>query len=214
MTVEEIPGLYASRWWSHYAKSKLKTDPLYGAVWDELRGSEHGLLDVGCGMGLFGFFLRARGYTGSFLGVDYDAEKVAVAAEIAAGRFEGMEFRDGDARQGVPDFSGNVTVLDILQFFDPVQRQKLLRALAGSVAPGGKLIIRNGVRDASWRFRAVQAGDVLARVTMWMKAGPVSYPTVEEIGNVLESEGLSGGARPLWGGTPFNNYLFVYRREG
>ena len=212
MTVEEVPALYESRWWRNYAKSKLKTDPLYGAVWEELEGSPLGVLDVGCGMGLFGFYLRARGFRGEFLGVDYDAKKVSVAGEIATGRFEGMEFRDGDAREGVPEFSGHVTVLDILQFFVPEERERLLRSVARSVAPGGKLIIRNGVKDASWRFRALQVGDVLAKATFWMKAGPVSYPIAGEVGGILEDEGLIGGARPLWGGTPFNNYLFVYER--
>lgn len=214
MTVEEVPELFGSRWWRSYARSKLKTDPLYEAVWGELQGSELGLLDVGCGMGLFGFYLRARGFENPFHGVDYDAKKVAQAQRIAEGHFAAMTFRDGDAREGVPDFSGNVTVLDILQFFDGEERERLLRAVAASVAPGGKLIIRNGVKDASWRYRAVQAGDVLAKVTFWMKAGPVGYPTVDEIGGILESEGLEGGARPLWGGTPFNNYLFVYERAG
>ena len=74
------------------------------------------------------------------------------------------------------------------------------------------LIIRNCLEDRSWRFKITRFVDAIAHWTRWMKADATAYPTERRIRTVLELEGLEGGARPLWGRTPFNNWLLVYRR--
>jgi hypothetical protein len=43
-----------------------------------------------------------------------------------------------------------------------------------------------------------------------MKGSPIRFSSVDEISKTLESAGLKGTSRPLWGKTPFNNYLFVF----
>ena len=45
----KIARLYPSRWDQGYVASKLRTDPLYTALADELWGSDLPLLDLGCG---------------------------------------------------------------------------------------------------------------------------------------------------------------------
>ena len=161
---------YQSRWYRGYVKSKLCTDPLYPAVQAELAGSGQPLLDLGCGLGLLAFYLRHHGFKPAILGIDYDQRKVATARKIADAHYPDTEFRHGDAREGIPQFQGSVTILDILQFFQPSEQEQLLRNAARSVAPGGQLVIRSGLLDDSWRFRITHAGDLLARATFWMKA--------------------------------------------
>lgn len=211
--IASIPGLFESRWYRHYAASKLRTDPLYEAAWSALRGTDHPLLDVGCGVGLFAFFLRSKGFRPEIVGIDYDSRKVDEGLRIAERHFSGITFREGDAREGIPGFAGSVTVLDLLQFFQPDERAQLLASAARSVAPGGVLVVRSGVRDDSWRCRVTRWADVFARLTFWMKAMPIEYPTIHEVRDALEGEGLVGDVRPLWGNTPFNNYLFVFGRD-
>lgn len=203
---------YASPWYRGYVKSKLRTDPLYGAVFDELRDSTLPLLDIGCGLGLLAFYLRSRGFTPVILGIDYDRGKVEAAQSIADRHYPGTTFRHGDARNGIPAFEGNVTILDILQFFDHEKQAGLLAAAARCTAPGGHLVIRSGLRETGWRFRVTYAGDLLARATRWMRAAPTCYPTRSSICSVLEGAGLTGTVTPLWGKTPFNNYLISYHR--
>ena len=203
---------YQSRWYRGYVKSKLCTDPLYPAVQAELAGSGQPLLDLGCGLGLLAFYLRHHGFKPAILGIDYDQRKVATARKIADAHYPDTEFRHGDAREGIPQFQGSVTILDILQFFQPSEQEQLLRNAARSVAPGGQLVIRSGLLDDSWRFRITHAGDLLARATFWMKTAPTCYPSQDSICSTLESEGLRGTVAPLWGRTPFNNFLISYRR--
>jgi SAM-dependent methyltransferase len=192
----------------------LRTDPLYDTLADHLRHSRLPLLDLGCGLGLSAFFLRSEAIEVPIVGLDYDARKIESARRAAASsNTAGLSFFHHDARSGLPEHQGNVSILDILQFFTPNEQESLLKLAASRVAPGGKLIIRSGLRDASWRFKITVLGDWLAKATFWMKAAPTHYPTAEDFRKILSPFGKVG-ISPLWGSTPFNNHLIVLNRTG
>ena len=207
-----IASLYSGRWNQHYVAAKLRTDPLYTALAGKLRHSSLPLLDLGCGLGLLAFFLRAHGIEVPIHGLDYDSRKIEGArraADLSGTR--DVVFSTHDARQGLPEHRGNVSILDILQFFTALEQERLLRLAADRVAPGGRLIIRSGLRDDSLRFRITVAGDLLAKATFWMKAAPTHYPAAEDFHRILAPCG-DVEIHPLWGGTPFNNHLIVLTR--
>jgi SAM-dependent methyltransferase len=208
-----ISSLCESKWDRYYTLSKLKTDPIYAGVFRELEERRAPLLDIGCGMGLLAFYLRERGWQGAVEGLDYDERKIDAGRRmVAAGGYRGISLSMGDARTDLPEHRGDVTVLDILQFFARDEQQRLLRAAASRVAPGGKFIIRSGLRERNLRFFITQFMDFVARGTFWMKSAPVHYPTAALFRETLEPEGFSVSLAPLWGKTPFNNYLVVARR--
>jgi 2-polyprenyl-3-methyl-5-hydroxy-6-metoxy-1,4-benzoquinol methylase len=214
-SLQRIASLYPRIWdYNHYyVPSKLRTDPVYSAGVSEIGGSALPVLDIGCGIGLLAFYLRESGVTADITGCDYDAWKITNAKCMAErGGYAGLTFLAADARTGLPDFSGNVVILDILQFFKRPEQEALLRLAATRVAEGGKLVIRSGLQDDSTRFRITVAGDWLAKLTFWMKSGPVCYPDCELFESVLGSAGLKVQISPLWGGTPFNNHLIVAER--
>jgi 2-polyprenyl-3-methyl-5-hydroxy-6-metoxy-1,4-benzoquinol methylase len=212
-SIRKIAALFPDRWDHHYVASKLRTDPLYAALAEELRGSEQPLLDLGCGLGLLAFYLREEGIDIPIQGLDYDERKVASANRGATiiGAAQ-LAFSHHDARTGLPDHHGNVTILDILQFFNSVEQASLLALAAERVVPGGKLIVRSGLRDRSWRFQITILGDLLAKATLWMKAGPTHFPTAEDFHDILSPYG-SVRIAPLWGRTPFNNHLIVLTKK-
>jgi 2-polyprenyl-3-methyl-5-hydroxy-6-metoxy-1,4-benzoquinol methylase len=179
---------------------------------EALHGTHFPILDLGCGLGIWSFYLRACGYTAPILGLDFDARKITAAQAAAQRAGQTLEFAVADVSQGLPAHAGHVTILDILQYFPAPIRSELLRAAAQRVAPGAKLLIRSGVRDHSWRFRLTHLADRFARMIRWMKSPPIDYCTQAGLLEILHAEGLVGGARPLWGNTPFNNYLFVLER--
>jgi SAM-dependent methyltransferase len=195
----------------HYAYWKLLLDPVYEATFEQLSGSSLPLLDIGCGPGLLAACLRRHGFTAPIHGVDYDVEKVALTQQ-AFGSLPQVSFMAADARRGLPDHHGHVTMLDTIQFFQPGELQLLLERSAARVAPGGKLIIRTALRDESWQFRLSRVGDWFAKVTRWMKAHASNYPARGEIVPVLEAAGLTGSIRRLTGSIPFNNFLLVFQR--
>lgn len=211
--LRRISRLCVRLWDRFYAPAKLGSDPVYGAVARSLAGSQLPVLDVGCGIGLLAFYLRESGYIADIAGFDYDGRKIESATRMAQrSGYKGLSFVQGDARQNMPSFAGNVVILDILQFFTRAEQEALLRLAAARVAPGGQLIIRSCLRDDSRRYRVTVAGDWLAKLTFWMKAAPVCYPDRELFETTLKSAGLGVKVEPLWGGTPFNNHLIVAER--
>lgn len=210
---QKIAGFFPGRWDHNYVATKLRTDPLYGALTEQLRDSPLPLLDVGCGLGLLAFFLRARGIDVPIHGLDYDERKIHFATNAAHySGSSGLSFTRHDARNGLPPHLGNVSILDILHFFTLSEQETLLRLAAARVATGGRLIVRSGLRDASWRFRITVAGDWLAKATFWMKAGPTDYPCADDFHRILSPFGRVE-ITALWGHTPFNNHLIILHRS-
>jgi hypothetical protein len=105
-----------------------------------------------------------------------------------------------------------VTILDILQYMSAEAQTALLREAAARVAQGAKLVIRSGMNAPGWRFQLTRIADWFAACCFWMKAAPVTYPRPETLAATLESCGLRGTIRPLWGRTPFNNWLAIFER--
>jgi len=209
---QAIAAHFDGHWDRHYSASKLRTDPLYQALARDLRDSALPLLDIGCGIGLSAFFLRAHGMSFPIHGLDYDARKIRSATRAAeAAGLPGLTFAQHDARSGLPEHQGNVCILDILQFFTPVEQETLLGSAAALVPPGGLLLIRSGIRDDSWRFKTTVAGDLLAKATLWMKAPPTHYPTHGDFERILTQFGELA-ITPLWGKTPFNNHWIRLRK--
>ncbi|MBK1881713.1 methyltransferase domain-containing protein [Luteolibacter pohnpeiensis] len=210
---KKIGSLYRGRWDQHYVATKVRTDPLYARIHQELADSSLPLLDLGCGLGVLEFFLRELGVAVPMLGLDYDERKIE-AARLAAKKVgtTDVDFSVHDARTGLPEHCGNVTILDILQFIAPEEQRTLLKLAAERVAQqGGKLVIRSGLRDSSLRFKITVFGDVVAKATSWMRSGPVHYPVAEDFQEILSPYGTVD-ISPLWGGTPFNNHLIVMSR--
>lgn len=199
-------GVYAR----NYTRSKLMTDPLYEGVFDELQGRKNPLLDIGCGMGILALYLRERGCEMPIHGFDYDDRKIEDGQfMVKKGEYEGITLSQGDARSDLPDQEGDVSILDILQFFDEKEQRVLLEEASRRVAPGGKLVIRSGLKERNVRFLITWLGDMAAKACFWMKAAPICYPTAVFFSEVLEKQGLQVEVKPFWGKTPFNNYLII-----
>ena len=125
--LKRISKLCVRLWERFYAQAKLGSDPVYGAVTRNLEGTTLPVLDIGCGIGLLAFYLREAGFTPDVTGFDYDAQKIDSAKRMAKhSGHSGLSFKTGDARTSMPEFSGNVVILDILQFFTQPEQEVLL----------------------------------------------------------------------------------------
>jgi 2-polyprenyl-3-methyl-5-hydroxy-6-metoxy-1,4-benzoquinol methylase len=169
------------------------------------------LFDVGCGVGILEFYLRENGFTQPILGVDHDAKKVHVASAIGSA-YRDIEFMVGDVRRPIPR-GMSVTALDVLHYFRDEEQSSILENIAEAIPAGGVAIIRDAVRDGSLRYRLTAAQERFSRAIRWLKAERLNFPTRERIAAPFRRRGFSEEVMPLWGRTPFNNYLFVFRRD-
>jgi len=195
-----VAALYPTRFLRSYVRSKVANDPAYAAVLEHARGP---IVDVGCGAGVLAAYLRARGCDAPIHGIDHDARKIAVAQDlgIVNATFEAADVMTAELRD-------TVVLLDVLHYLDDDGRAALLRRAAANAEV---VIIREGVRDGSWRYRATYAAEVFARATRWLRAARLNFPTREQITGAFD--GFEAEIGPLWGRMPFNNYLFVFRRS-
>ncbi len=204
---------YGNRHDYYYTLVKLRTDPLYPGALAALRGSTAPVLDLGCGLGLFVHALRSDGQRMPYFGVDIDADKIARGRDIAARTgLADTRFEVLDLGAGMPAHAGSVAILDVLQYLSLERQRELLDSAIAMLVPGARMVIRTGLADASRRGRTTRITDRLAHTIGWMQEVPKQYPTRERLLAQLEGAGLSPEFRPLYGNTPFNNWLVVAAR--
>ncbi len=208
-----VSSLYSEQWLRRYVSGKLRRDGVFAAAYELLRDSNQPILDLGCGVGLLPFYLRERGCTQPVIGLDIDTRKTQRAREIGAGHYDGVTFLDQNAGAALPEFRGNVTMFDVLHYVPRSQQQILLREAATRVAPGGMLLLRDCVRDGSLRYWLTYLQERGAQTIAWNIKVPFHFVTREEICAPFKSEEFTREERPMWGGGPFNNYLFTFRRR-
>lgn len=203
---DRLASLYRSRLVRNYARWKVRMDPIYSGVRAALLGRELPLLDLGCGIGLLPFYLREHGYASPVLGIDFDERKIELA-RAAATHYRDVAFRVGDARDPLPEHHA-IVILDLLHYFDAASQKRILDNAARA---GDMVILRQGIRDGSWRHRLTATVDALGRALRWMRAESLHYPTRDEI--LAAFDGFAAEITPLRGRTPYNNYLFVFTRR-
>jgi SAM-dependent methyltransferase len=199
-----IAARFESRFVQGYVRSKLRSDPVYGAVLALLENHPHPIVDVGCGVGLLPLLLRECGFAREIVGIDFDARKI----HSARAAMPDTDFRVGDAREPLPP-AHTVVMLDLLHYFTDREQRAIVRNAARAVPPGGMLIIRDAIADGSWRYRVTWLAESFARLVFWLKAERLNFPKRE----LFQIEGFDVEIRPLWGRTPFNNYLIAARRR-
>lgn len=196
----------------YYSRSKLSTDPLYDAVCAALIDSEAPILDLGCGIGMLAHCLRARRLNMPYFGVDNDIGKIQ-RAQRAAELLNDVKFDVADLANAMPAHRGSVTILDLMQFLPLQAQQPFLHRACECIGEGGYLVIRTGLTDNSWRSKMTVGVDVFSRAIHWMNTGPKGYPSREVMDRVFAAHGLIPKYEPLWGNTPFNNWLITAKRK-
>lgn len=212
-TRQHIASLYDGHLQRGYVRGKLASDPVYAASTAVLAGSTLPLLDIGCGIGLLGQYLHAKGHRMPYLGLDRDARKIVSGQRAAqrAGLAEALDLRCADAHE-LPPTQGDVALLDVLHYLPAANQLALLQQAARHLAPNGQLIIRNVLRERNWRFHVTRVEELVLQAAGWIRGGAQHYPSAEELRQTLESVGLSVRIEALRGNTPFNSYLIVAQR--
>lgn len=132
------------------------------------------VLDVGCGTGLVGRELRARGFDGRLTGLDLSEASLAVARD--SGVYD--EVARADLQQSLPvasDSAGAVVCVGVMTYLPEVEA--VWRELARVSRPGGVVVVTQ--REDLWAERDCQG--VVDRLTddgTWTAldvTGPAAY---------------------------------------
>jgi len=132
------------------------------------------VLDVGCGTGLVGRALRARGFAGRLHGLDLSPASLEVAAR--SGGYDSLAQADLQQRLAVEDDSVDAVVcVGVMTYLPEVE--SVWRELARVARPGGLVVVTQ--REDLWHERGCQAVvDRLQEEGVWTPlevAGPAAY---------------------------------------
>lgn len=115
--------------------------------------------DLGCGYGFMTYMLHWAAPGRSFMGVDYDEEKI-VTAQNNFLRTDAVQFEQGDLTGYSLRAADGIIISDVLHYLLPGQQQTLLERSYEALSPGGLLIIRDGVSELRERIKGTQRTEV------------------------------------------------------
>jgi len=217
----------AGRYAFHFARGKLKHDPVFFAILrDAMIPDDARLLDLGCGQGiLFSTLIAARQCYQSGVwpggwpapptrlrlhGIDLLPGDVR-RAQAALGEFVMVEA--GDIRDTRFPGSDVVVILDVLHYVARAEQEDVLVRVAECLGKSGRLLLRVADAQAGARSVFTYLGDrvgTLLRGELWPRH---HHRPISEWSNLLERLRFSVSTYPMSQGTPFSNVLIVADRR-
>ncbi len=196
-----------AHWLRGYAKGKVRMDQLYRRALPWIPPGAN-VLDLGCGIGLLGLLLEARGLHNDTLGIEWDVAKARFGQRLVEGR-AGTRVVCGDLFQVPWPSCSVVTVLDVLHYL-PAERQRALLARIGAHLPeGGRLLLR--VMDAQAGGMAIltRLAERLAIGFRWNLAPSVHWRPLADLRIDLAEAGFSLLPAPGSTGSMGGNQLLL-----
>lgn len=193
-----------------FARGKMTSDPAYAEVCGRLedRGT---LVDVGCGEGYLLARVRDEKPGWDLYGFDHDARRLDQARQALEGE-ERIHLSDGDVRTAPLPRADAITCLDVLHYMPPEVQDDILARLAGALAPGALLLIRDGDAAGGWAASVLRLSERAAVALGRHKGDGVFLRPSTDTLNTLARLGLDATATPCNEGTPFANVLFLARK--
>ena len=112
-------AMAGGRWLKGYVRGKLLADPVFDEALRVVLESQKPVVDLGCGLGLFGLWLRMNGFQAHYTGCDLGQWKIEAgrkAVEILG--FQDMELHAGDLTDAPLPGGCVICAFDILHYFD------------------------------------------------------------------------------------------------
>lgn len=145
------------------------------------------ITDIGCGLGPLSYILAMLSGERTVLGIDYDADKIAVANHNFS-RNERIRFVCANvADYDLPE-SDVFVMNDMLHYMDYPSQERLLETCIGKLLPGGMLIIRDGDAGGTAKHRVTRFTELLStRLLEFNKReNDLCFPTHEQFARVAE----------------------------
>jgi SAM-dependent methyltransferase len=217
------PYRAAGRFAWHFARGKLRSDPVYAALLAQgLLAGRARVLDLGCGQGLLAAWLLAAGALDtagdwprswppapqprSLLGVEISRREVERArlalgarAQIVLGDIRHVDYAASDA----------IVMLDVLHYTDYAAQEAALARAHAALAPGGVLLLRVGDADGGARFTLGNAVDRIVALARRGRPLKLWCRPLREWLALLEGRGFRTRTVPMSEGTPFANFLLI-----
>ena len=220
------PYIGAGRYAWHFARGKLRHDPVFFSLLRRGLLPDRGcLLDLGCGQGMLLSLIRAakEQYRAGLWPGDWPPPPLNLGLrgiELSACRVQVARCALGDSVQveqrdlRVFDFPpcSVIVMLDVLHYLGEAEQGRVIEKTAGALEPGGLLLMREADADAGFAFRVTEWSERIAGVLRGEFGQRLHYRSAVDWIAELAGRGFAVSAEPMSEGTPFANVLFVARK--
>jgi cyclopropane fatty-acyl-phospholipid synthase-like methyltransferase len=213
--VRAVAGRYRSRLQAGFVAGKLRHDPIYRTLFahPDLRAARS-VLDLGCGRGILLAVLaeraRLNGTSVALRGLESRASHAALARQALGA---GAAIDVTDLRTAEIPAAEAVCAIDVLHYLPREAQRSLLQRIAGALAPGGLLLVREIDRDAGLRGRLAMAAEHAMSALRTEAGRAFAFRSAADWRGSLSTAGFEVEARLGGEGTPFANVLLVGYRE-
>ncbi|MTA45541.1 MAG: methyltransferase domain-containing protein [Actinobacteria bacterium] len=154
------------------------------------------ILEVGCGHGVFTTFLAVSSVERRVVGIDIDAEKIALAKQSVLGLRDGEANLSFDHRASgdVPLIDGGwdaIVFADVLYLLPLEARTALLAECVDALSMNGVLVVKEVDTAPKFKAQIAQFQEFLATKVLRITDGDaLDFPSAAELEGLLVSDGL------------------------
>jgi ubiquinone/menaquinone biosynthesis C-methylase UbiE len=168
-------------------------------------------VDLGCGYGVWAFYLALLRPQARILGSDPDNDKVQVAAAIA--RQNGLtrlEFSTGKAQDISLPPCNLISLVDILYLIPFNDQIEILQKCAAALLSGGRIMVKEIGSQPRWKYLVNYLEEVLAvRVLRITRGREFYFRSEQEWKDILDNLGLQASVIPLDAGYLHSHVLIL-----
>lgn len=143
-----------------YMKVKIRLEKNY-RIFDEITPKSGTIIDLGCGYGFLPYMLSLTSRERAVTGVDYDEEKIEIAKHGYM-RGPNLQFHSADVLDYVLPECDTILLNDVLHYLNSEDQPLLLNRCVEALKPGGKLIVRDGIRELEERHRGTKLTELFS----------------------------------------------------
>jgi 1-acyl-sn-glycerol-3-phosphate acyltransferase len=196
-----------------YMRIKLRLEKNY-QVFHELLPAQGKMLDLGCGYGFMPYMLHFAAAGREFTGIDYDEEKIEVAANCFSKSAE-LNFIYADALAFDMQRYDAIIMADMLHYLQPDGQKQLIGKCIAGLNPGGMLIIRDGDADLKERQKGTALTEFFStKFIGFNKTGKdgLSFLSGQMLRELASAHGMS--CTEVDNTKYTSNIIFVIKKEG
>lgn len=170
-----------------YIRVKVKMEKCY-TRFDELIPKEGVITDIGCGYGPLCYTLSLLSPERNILGIDYDADKIAIAQHGWLKR-EGLNFVYANALEYDFPISDVFVLNDMLHYLPQADQEILIRRCVDHLSESGLIIIRDGDSSNKKKHKLTRLTEVFSTKIFGFNktVGELCFTSDEQIRSIAKS---------------------------